>query len=115
MRAQSFVRLNPLYVAAVNRPHLAASLAFGVPLVDRTGELLDRSRFAVIDPLQDALHVARTRKDAPPSLAALMSARAEGLWAEAQARGAPIEVLWSGGIDSTAALVALHAWVLRRC
>ncbi len=100
------VRLNPLYVAAVPRPHLAASLAFGVPLIDRTGTLLCESRFATISPLEDSL-LQPARAGEPPPLSNIMSARAHELWAEAKSAGMDIEVLWSGGIDSTAALSAL--------
>jgi hypothetical protein len=103
------VQLNPLYIAAVNRPHLATSLAFGVPLIDRTETVIDHQRFAVIDPLHDALDLAIVpATDTPsPSLRSLMLARGDELWREAMERGCYLDVLWSGGIDSTATLVAL--------
>ena len=44
---------------------------------------------------------------APPLLAEIMEERASELVSRAEEQGQQLEVLWSGGIDSTSLLVAL--------
>lgn len=71
---------------------------FGTGLVDRTGTL-GNAGLTVLDPIPAPVET--------PDLATLCAERAQALIAEAAGR--PIRVLWSGGIDSTAALVSLLA------
>ncbi|CAK9077117.1 unnamed protein product [Durusdinium trenchii] len=78
------------------------SAFFRTPLVDRTGLLNQECslRLAVLDPIPDMDEAFS--KD----LATIMDQRAESLLSLAAASNCKVEVLWSGGIDSTSLLIA---------
>lgn len=82
---------------------IGLSAFFRTPLIDRTGVLNQDCclGLAVLDPLP--------KKD--PSfckdLATIMDERAHSLLALARSSNCKLEVLWSGGIDSTSLLIAL--------
>lgn len=75
------------------------SCYFGVPLVDRTRTLPGPFLTQILDPIPEY------DKDFAMTLPDICLARAEDVFNRADGRD--IHVLWSGGIDSTAALVAL--------
>lgn len=77
-----------------------AALVLGTGLIDRTGRAKHGVPVKVLDPLPDRL------RD-PGPIADLVRARAEDLLTLARNRGQPIRLMWSGGVDSTAACVAL--------
>ena len=78
---------------------------FDNSLIDRTGTLDMGQRFEMIDPLPDG---GRALLAGPRlELADLCAARARQILDEAAQTGSRIEVLWSGGIDSTTALLSL--------
>ena len=77
-----------------------ASLYFGTGLIDRSGMLDVGFPYDVRDPIP-------TPTPGGPSLPDLCDARAVEIITEARRWDCPIRVLWSGGIDSTAAAVAL--------
>ncbi|CAE7240373.1 unnamed protein product [Symbiodinium pilosum] len=82
---------------------IGLSAFFRTPMTDRTG-LLNKDcslRLTVLEPVPDRDH------SFCKSLAAVMDARAAYLVSRAQSRGCQLEVLWSGGIDSTSLLVAM--------
>ncbi len=91
-----------------------SSLYFGCGLVDRTGTLDHGFPVELIDPLTD-LAISDdllspgtvTRASAVSSMESLCLERAEEIVNRARAENRPIRLLWSGGIDSTAAAVAL--------
>ena len=97
------------------------SLFFGVPLMDRTQTLQGPVRTAIVTPSPTAAEVAafaeRSRTACPPgadpcvhSFDTACMARARHIWAESEAdpkRFLDVAVMWSGGIDSTLALVCL--------
>ncbi len=87
-----FPRLPPLY--------LRACRFFASPLIDRTATLDDGIGYRILEPL-----TATT--PGPASFAERCDARAEALLTRAIASDRRIELLWSGGIDSSSALVAL--------
>lgn len=72
---------------------------FRCALIDRTETLQPGFRYRVLDPLPVA--------GAGEPLPALCDARGRELLARAQTLDLPLRVLWSGGIDSTATLVAV--------
>ena len=77
-----------------------ASLFFGTGLIDRTRTLDHGFPYKVLDPIP---------KPEPnvPDISALCDQRAEELVGIARKENLPVRLLWSGGIDSTAACVAL--------
>lgn len=82
-----------------------AAKFWGSGLLDRTGTLYTGFPYASLYPIP-ALPIVASASDNPP-LAALCDAEGLRIIAEAQHRDTDTEVLWSGGIDSTAALVSL--------
>lgn len=74
---------------------------FGVGLIDRTGTLDHGFPVEITDP------VPQDFEQAKGPIAPLVTERAEALVAEARGRGMGLRLLWSGGIDSTCAAVAL--------
>ena len=69
-------------------------------IIDRTGTLDTGFPYQVLDPIPDP-------QDATPSFHALCLQRGHDLVSEAIESEQAIQVLWSGGIDSTVALIAL--------
>ncbi len=81
----------------------AAVAFFDCGLVDRTGAFAAAPSARVLDPLEEVYQVESRERD----FSALCRLRADELLTEAEAQGQELQVLWSGGIDSTAALIAL--------
>ncbi|MEL6980104.1 MAG: hypothetical protein AAGM38_15665, partial [Pseudomonadota bacterium] len=77
-----------------------ACLYFGVGLLDRTGVLDHGFAHQTLDP------IPKSAAD-PGPIAALCAARAQTLAEEARRSDKTLRLLWSGGIDSTAAATAL--------
>jgi len=73
---------------------------FGCALIDRSETLQPGFPYRVLSPLPSSWNAA------VPDLATLCDRRAQDLIQQAQQTGLPIRLLWSGGIDSTAALSA---------
>lgn len=84
---------------AVPEGYRLASLYFGTGLIDRSETLDHGFRYHVLDRIP-------TSRPTPP-LAALLDARARALRQRSDAEDAPLRLLWSGGVDSTAAACAL--------
>ncbi len=76
-------------------------LFFGCGLIDRTRTLDHGFPYEVLDP------IPAVRQATQPSLDALCDERARHLVDRATGEGRAIRLFWSGGIDSTAACVAL--------
>ena len=83
-----------------------ACLFFGTGLIDRTETLDQGFPYAVIDTIPDLV-------TSTPDMASLCDARANELVQLARSSGIPIRLFWSGGIDSTAACIALLKAVKR--
>lgn len=81
-----------------------ASLFFGVGLIDRTRRLDHGFSYEVLDPIPALDGVPA---GGGPTLAELCDARGAELVALSRRSGRPIRLFWSGGIDSTAACIAL--------
>lgn len=77
-----------------------ACLFFGVGLIDRTGTVDHGFEPEILDPIPSDFSITST-------MAELCSQRAISLVEESQLTNKPIRLLWSGGIDSTCAAVAL--------
>lgn len=77
-----------------------ACLYFGVGLIDRTGTLDHGFAYDVLDPIPEAGSFDR-------DLADLCDRRANAIIGRSERDGVPLALAWSGGIDSTAACVAL--------
>ena len=77
---------------------------FGCGIIDRTATLETGFEYAVLDPIKQVIQPVS-------SFAEICDAVGADLVDEALNRGCNLHVLWSGGIDSTVALVAL----LKRC
>lgn len=77
-----------------------ACLFFGSGLIDRTRTLDHGFRYEVLDPIPDALGT-------DCAIASLCDQRAHRIAEVARTGSRPIHLLWSGGIDSTTAAVAL--------
>lgn len=73
---------------------------FGCALIDRTETLQPGFPYRVIDPIP-------AQRPGLPALDELCDARGAELLSESEREDRELRVLWSGGIDSTAALVAL--------
>ena len=73
---------------------------FGSALLDRTETLQPGFPYRILDPIPPSSPNSAT-------LAELCDARAHEIIAEAQHKDCEINILWSGGIDSTATLTAL--------
>jgi len=80
-----------------------ASLYFGTGLIDRTRTLDQGFAYDPIDPIPPLTANAGISSD----ISRLCDARARAIVTRAQSEGKKIRLLWSGGIDSTAAGVAL--------
>ena len=72
---------------------------FRTALFDRTGTLETGLNLSILDPIPELSD--------PGSLSDLCDARGAQIVAEAASAGLPVRLFWSGGIDSTAACVAL--------
>ncbi|WP_291720113.1 hypothetical protein [Bernardetia sp.] len=92
---------NPFYYTICKKEYLAACRFFGCTLIDRTQTLdIGRLQFEVLDPLSEL-------KKTELRFEEIAILRAKHLLKIAQETDKKICVLWSGGIDSTVALVAL--------
>ena len=85
---------------AVPDGYRLASLYFGVGLIDRTGTLDHGFPYEILDPIPEPLPV-------DDSLARLCEQRAQSIVERANRENRDVKLTWSGGIDSTAACVAL--------
>lgn len=74
---------------------------FGHCLIDRTGVLKRSVAVRVLDPIPPML------QDFNMTISQVCEQRARDIFERAEAEGRSIEVLWSGGIDSTSLVVAL--------
>ena len=92
-------KLRPEYVEACR--------FFSAPLIDRTATLDAGIEFEVLDPLGD---FSKTEK----SFAEICAQRAEFICEKAAAENRKIQILWSGGIDSTLALVSVYKELEKR-
>ncbi|WNJ18388.1 hypothetical protein [Pontibacter sp. G13] len=82
----------------LNRIYRKACQFFGATLIDRTGTLTAGVNYQIIDPIPAYL-------EETPRFGEIAHLRARGI---VDATGEqPLKVLWSGGIDSTVALIAL--------
>ncbi len=79
-----------------------ASLYFGTGLIDRTGVLDHGFRVRVIDPIPDM-----TQPSPTADFADICDERGRQIVREARRRNVPIHLLWSGGLDSTTACIAM--------
>jgi len=86
-------------------PAQALVRLFGAGLIDRTGTLDLGVPALVLDPLPDGGRSLLSGPSIP--LDVLCRERARSLLAAARDKNCGIDVLWSGGIDSTAALLVL--------
>jgi hypothetical protein len=94
-------RLLPDYVLACRFLHCS--------IIDRTSALDPGFAFAVLDPIPD-------RATGDETFAQICDATGEEIVAQAVRESRAINLLWSGGIDSTAALIAvIKAVEARRC
>jgi hypothetical protein len=84
-------------------PYLLASRFFHCGIIDRTRSLEMGFNTHVLDPLDEVLSTNESDGD----FATLCEHRAEEILAESRSRNCSIDILWSGGIDSTVALSAL--------
>ncbi|WP_338759695.1 hypothetical protein WAF17_12150 [Bernardetia sp. ABR2-2B] len=92
---------NPFYYRKCKKEYLAACRFFGCTLIDRTQTLdIGHLKFKVLDPLYDFQKTELSFKQ-------ISLLRAKQLLTFAQETDKRICLLWSGGIDSTVALVAL--------
>ena len=88
----------------LERDHLfALSVFFGIPLIDRTHTLKGPIKTVIMDPVPTNAEVMAFTK----TLDEVMLERAHALLEMAKAQGKVLQVMWSGGIDSTALLIAL--------
>ena len=78
-----------------------ASRFFGCPLIDRTNTLKSGIRYQIIDPLPQYLGVT-------DDFGRICLAVGEQIADRAVGEKMDVDLLWSGGIDSTAALIALY-------
>jgi hypothetical protein len=85
---------------ALPRDYMLACRFFHCGIIDRTRILNSGFPYTVLDELPPMV------TDAPP-FAALCDARGVEIVEEARESGKKVAVLWSGGIDSTAALIAV--------
>ncbi len=92
-------KLRPEYVAACR--------FFAAPLIDRTETLDAGIEFEVLDPLKD---FSETEK----SFSAICAERAETICQKSFEENRKIQLLWSGGIDSTLALVSIFRELEKR-
>lgn len=93
---------------AVPLGHRLTSLYFATAVLDRTATLDHGYPVEVLDPLPDLESVpASVSADPVKSLDTLCLERARVILARARAEKRGVRVLWSGGIDSTAAAAAL--------
>ena len=81
----------------------AASRLFHCGLLDRTGTLDSGFDANIIDPIEKTLQ----HSPISSSFEELCDLRAQEIVEEASTSHRPIQLLWSGGIDSTVALIAL--------
>jgi hypothetical protein len=81
--------------------YIAACRFFSSPLFDRTKTLDSGIELEILDPLND---ISKTNL----SFGEICDSRAEFLCRKAIEENKEIQVLWSGGIDSTLALIALY-------
>ncbi len=86
---------------AVPEGYRLASLFFGCGLIDRTRTLDHGFAYTVMDPIPLPLGAGQ------PDLHELCDDRAARLVDRATSENRPVRLFWSGGIDSTAACVAL--------
>lgn len=91
-----------------------SSLYFGCGLIDRTGTLDHGFPVDILNPLSSVLQHGQIKSSLPGQTGAAVSSisklcvdRANQILQRARTENRPIRVLWSGGIDSTAAAVAL--------
>ncbi|WP_375563130.1 hypothetical protein ACE193_11545 [Bernardetia sp. OM2101] len=92
---------HPFYHSKCKKEYLTACRFFGCTLIDRTQTLdIGHLKFEVLDPLYDFQKTELSFKQ-------IALFRAKQLLILAQKTNKRICVLWSGGIDSTVALVAL--------
>ncbi|MEO6588133.1 MAG: hypothetical protein ABIP06_02285 [Pyrinomonadaceae bacterium] len=92
-------RLRPEYIEACR--------FFSAPLIDRTETLDAGVGFEIIDRLKD---FAKTEK----SFSAICTERAKFICKKSFAEDRKIQILWSGGIDSTLALVSIFKELEKR-
>ena len=92
-------RLRPEYIAACH--------FFSAPLIDRTETLDAGIRFEILDRLKD---FSETEK----SFSEICAERAEAICKRSFAENRKIQLLWSGGIDSTLALVSIFKELEKR-
>src|SRR5271165_305192 len=93
--------------AHYSRPYLNLCKLLKCGVIDRTRTLDCGVEYQVLDPIP-------TCREASPTFAHLCDAEADALVDEALSSGRRLQVLWSGGIDSTTALVAILAAIQRR-
>lgn len=76
-------------------------------VIDRSGTIAPPFDWTVLDPIPASGDADRDADGEAESFARLCDARGREIVAEAEARGCTIQVLWSGGIDSTTALIGV--------
>ena len=95
-----------------NEAYRSTCRLFHCGLIDRTATLNLGFHVDIVDPLENVLRHAPVSGD----FAQICGARAESIVDEAIARDRQIQLLWSGGIDSTVAFIAMHkAATTRNC
>ena len=95
-------RFKPL-VSALGRSHKNYWTLYDyvtVPIIDRTATLLSGFKYGVLTAIPSL-------SDSVPMFDDICDARAQDIYRKARLLDKRIDVFWSGGIDSTAALVAL--------
>jgi hypothetical protein len=76
-------------------------------VIDRSGTIAPPFDWTVLDPVPAVAGAVRGELDEMRSFSRLCDARGVEIVAEAEAGDRTIQVLWSGGIDSTAALIGV--------
>ena len=87
--------------------YIAACRFFSAPLIDRTETLDAGIGFEILDPLNDF-------SVSEKSFSAICAERAEAICKKSFVENRKIQLLWSGGIDSTLALVSIYK-ALEKC
>ncbi len=91
-----FRKVNPIY--------LKTCLFFGTTLIDRTNTIESGFNFNIIDPIPDAQGFNLSFKDVTIKRARKIVSCSQG----------SLKILWSGGIDSTVALISLKRKLRKR-
>lgn len=87
-----------------NEAYRSTCRLFHCGLIDRTATLDPGFQVDIVDPLENVLGPT----PASGNFAQICAARAESIVDEAIASDRKIQLLWSGGIDSTVAFIAMH-------